>query len=144
MQRADSLYQFRNYILESLIERGYKYIARDSEGSIYVYSDKPIKRDWCWFGIDTDYGKSKNISLVSSLFTDIEWKDEEPFEIPCVNWDSVPVDTKVIVTGLDGSEWKCHFCKKYDWRTVLVFRDGKTSWTATKTQDIDIRRVRLA
>ena len=61
-----------------------------------------------------------------------------------VDWDSVPVDTKVIVTGVDGSEWNCHFCKKYDWRTVLVFHDGKTSWTTTKTQDIDIRRVRLA
>ncbi len=61
-----------------------------------------------------------------------------------INWDIVPVDTKVIVTGVDGSEWKCHFCKKYDCRTVSVFHDGKTSWTATKTQDIDIRRVRLA
>ncbi len=60
-----------------------------------------------------------------------------------VNWDIVPVDTKVIVTGVDGSEWKCHFCKKYDWRTVSVFRDGKTSWTTTKTQDIYIGRVRL-
>lgn len=65
-----------------------------------------------------------------------------------VDWDSVPVDTKVIVTGVDGSEWKCHFCKKYDCRTVSVFHDGKTSWTTDDVVDnvveVDINNVRLA
>ena len=141
---TDNLYEFRKYILEELIRMGYKYIARDDNEGLYAFSHQPIKRDWCWFGIDTDGGKSKNISLVSSLFTDIEWKDEEPFEIPCVNWDSVPVDTKVIVTGIDGSEWKCHFYKKVSNNSILVYRDGKTSWTSNDVVEVDVNNVRLA
>lgn len=64
-----------------------------------------------------------------------------------VNWDIVPVDTKVLVTGLDGSEWKCHFCRKLDNNSILVFRNGKTSWTANDVADVvevDINNVRLA
>ena len=83
----DNLYELRKHILEELIRMGYKYIARDDDEGLYAYSHQPVKRDWCWFGIDTDGGKSKNISLVSSLFTDIKWEDVEPFEIPYVELD---------------------------------------------------------
>lgn len=61
-----------------------------------------------------------------------------------VDWDSVPVDTKVIVTGLDGSEWKCHFYKKVSNNSILAFIDGKTSWTANDVVEIDTNNVRLA
>ena len=64
-----------------------------------------------------------------------------------VSWDNVPIDTKVIVTGLDGSEWKCHFYKKASNNSILVFRDGKTSWTANDLVDVvevDVNNVRLA
>lgn len=47
-----------------------------------------------------------------------------------VNWDNVPVDTKVIVAGVDGSEWKCHFARKVSNNSILLYRDGKTSWTS--------------
>lgn len=64
-----------------------------------------------------------------------------------VDWDSVPIDTKVLVTGLDGSEWKCHFYKKVSNNSILAFIDGKTSWTANDVADVvevDINNVRLA
>ena len=113
MQKEDNLFEFRNYILGDLIERGYKYIARDKDGAIFAYSDKPTKDRWLWDSNNaSDELFSENISLVSRMFTDIKWEDVEPFEIPYTNWKKVPVDTKVIVTGLDGSEWKCHFFKK--------------------------------
>lgn len=140
----DNLYEVRKWLFEDFEKDGYKYIARDKDGTLFAYSDKPIKQEKDWILISIDGRPWQDISLMSRVFTDIKWEDEKPFEIPCVNWDDVPVDTKVIVTGVDGSEWHCHFCKKYDCRTVSVFHDGKTSWTATKTQDIDIRRVRLA
>ena len=145
LKMEDNLFEFRNYIIKDLIDRGYKYIARDEDGAIYTYSSKPAKRERMWFfdyvSVDDTW---ENISLVSRMFTDVKWEDVEPFKISHTNWDDVPVDTKVIVTGVDDSEWKCHFCKKYDCSTVSVFNDGKISWTTTKTQDIDIRRVRLA
>ena len=143
---TDNLYEFRNYILEYLSERGYKYIARDSTGELFAYSRKPVKKG-CDFDIDTDGGAAEIISIVSRIFTDIEWEDENPFEIKYTNWDSVPIDTKVIVTGVDGSEWNCHFCKKLNDNAILVFRYGKTSWTANdvgEVVEVDINNVRLA
>ena len=80
---------------------------------------------------------------VSRIFPDIEWEDVEPFEIPYTNWGNVSVDTKVIVTGVDGSEWKCHFYKKVNDNSILVFRDGKTSWTTSDVVEIDINNVRF-
>ena len=138
---TDNLYEFRKYILEELIRMGYKYIARDENEQLYAYSDEPIKHSFGWAGDNT--GRLRNISLLSPIFTDIKWEDVEPFKIPYTNWKEVPVDTKVIVTGVDGSEWKCHFCKKVNDNAILAFIDGKTSWTANDVVEVDINNVRL-
>ena len=143
MKQADNLYELRKDILEDLEKDGYRYIARDKNGALYAYSDKPIKLEKSWFLSSVD-GALRNISSMPRAFTDIEWKDKEPFRIPWANWKDVPVDTKVIVTGVDGSEWKCHFCKKVNDNAILVFRDGKTSWTTDDVIEVDIDRVRLA
>ena len=137
LKMEDNLFYFRNYIIKDLVDRGYKYIARDKDGTIYAYSNKPVKLEKSWLFIkhsNTNY--RKNISLVSCIFTDIKWECVEPFRISCADLDSVPVDTKVIVTGLDGSEWHCHFCKKLNDNSILVFRDGKTSWTTDDVVEV--------
>lgn len=138
---ADKLYEARKLTFEDFEKDGYKYIARDKDGALFAFSDKPIKLERAWFIIPVD-GTRQNISFLSPIFTDIKWEDEKPFKIPYTNWDDVPVDTKVIVTGIDGSEWKCHFCKKLNDK-ILVFRDGKTSWTTNDVIEVDIDRVRL-
>lgn len=145
MKQADNLYELRKDIFEDFMKDGYKYIARDKDGAIFAYSDKPIKREKVWLLTSTD-GTWQDISLISRLFADVKWKDEEPFRIPYINLDNAPLDTKVIVTGLDGSEWKCHFYKKVSNNSILAFTDGKTSWTANDVEDVvevDINNVRL-
>ena len=53
----------------------YEWIARDKKGSIFLYIDKPVKRDF-WFD---DYG---TIRLpFDHLFQFIKWEDEEPYSI---------------------------------------------------------------
>ena len=143
MQKEDSLYELRKTIFEDFMKDGYKYIARDKDGALFAYSDEPIKREKVWLLTSTD-GTWQDISLMSRLFADVKWKDEEPFRIPYINLDNAPVDTKVIVAGVDGSEWKCHFCKKLNDNAILVFRDGKTSWTTNDVVEVDINNVRLA
>ena len=143
MQKEDSLYELRKSIFEDFMKDGYKYIARDKDGAIFAYSDEPIKREKVWILTSTD-GTWQDISLMSRLFADVKWKDEEPFRIPYINLDNAPVDTKVIVAGVDGSEWKCHFCKKVNDNAILVFIDGKTSWTTDDVVEVDIDNVRLA
>ena len=142
MQKEDSLYELRKSIFEDFMKDGHKYIARDKDGAIFAYSDEPIKREKVWILTSTD-GTWQDISLMSRLFADVKWKDEEPFRIPYINLDNAPVDTKVIVAGVDGSEWKCHFCKKLNDNAILVFRDGKTSWTTDDVVEVDIENVRL-
>ena len=61
-----------------------------------------------------------------------------------VDWDIVPIDTKVIVTVLDGSEWKCNFLEKVSNNSILVYREGKTSLTSTDVVEVYINNVRLA
>ena len=144
---TDNLYELRKDIFEDFMKDGYKYIARDKDGAIFAYSDKPIKREKVWLLTYTD-GTWQDISLISRLFADVKWKDEEPFRIPYINLDNAPLDTKVIVAGVDGSEWKCHFYKKVNDNSILVFRDGKTSWTTDDVVDnvveVDINNVRFA
>lgn len=142
VKQADNLYELRKDIFEDFMKDGYKYIARDKDGAIFAYSDKPIKREKVWLLTSTD-GTWQDISLISRLFSDVKWKDEEPFRIPYINLDNAPLDTKAIVAGVDGSEWKCHFYKKVNDNSILVFRDGKTSWTTDDVVEIDINNVRL-
>ena len=144
IKMVNNLDELRKYIFIDLIKRGYKYIARDKDGALFAFSDKPIKREKVWRLTSID-GTWKDISSLSRIFTDIKWEDVvAPFEIPYVNWDNVPVDTKVIVTGVDGSEWECHFYKKLNDNAILVFKDGKTSWTTNYVVEVDINNVRLA
>ena len=143
---TDNLYEFRKFIFKNLVKEGYKFIARDKDGTIYAFSRKPIRQGRVW-SFDRAFGdgnKLKDISIVSALFSNIKWEDEKPFEITYTNWDSVPIDTNVVVTGLDGSEWKCHFFKKVNDNSILVFRDGKTSWTTDDVVEVDINNVRFA
>lgn len=144
---TDNLYEARKFMFEDFEKDGYKYIAQDKDGTLFAYSSKPTKREKAWVLSYTNSSADdtyKDISLVSRMFANIKWEDEKPFEIPCTNWKEVPADAKVIVTGADDSEWKCHFCKKLNDNAILVFRDGKTSWTTDDVVEVDINNVRLA
>lgn len=79
---TDDLYKFRDYILETLIESGYKYIAKEKSGELLAYSRKPIKKGWVWdFNIDSYGDKWVKITVVSALFPTIRWMDKEPSRI---------------------------------------------------------------
>ena len=57
------------------LPKEYKWIARDKNGSIFLYIDKPVKRNF-WFD---DFG---TIRLpFDHLFQFIKWEDEEPYSI---------------------------------------------------------------
>ena len=135
IKMEDNLYEARKIMFEDFEKNGYKYIARDKDGALFTFSDKPIKLEKSWRLISVD-GTWKDISLLSRVFTDIGWEDEKPFRIPYANWDDVPVDAKVIVTGEYGSEWNCHCARKVSNNSILVYRDGKTSWTSNDVVEV--------
>ena len=133
LKMTDNLYEFRKFVLKDLIKEGYKYIARDKDGTIFAYSHKPIKQYRAWrFEIDIyDNGnKLKDMSLVSRIFTDIEWEDVAPFRIPYTDWEEVTVDTPVVYTNDSGKNYVRYFCK-YDDKNdrVVLYANGRTSLT---------------
>ena len=52
------------------------WIARDSDGSLFVYTEKPHKNKLCWF-IDNSYC----LEVDNNLFPEVRWEDEEPREL---------------------------------------------------------------
>ena len=128
---TDNLYEFRKFLFKNLVKEGLKYIARDKDGTIFAYSCRPIRRENAWI-LDTasEDGTYQNISLVSCIFTDIEWDDVEPFKIPYTNWKEVHVDTPVVYTNGDGKNYIRHFYK-YDEENdrVVLYAGGRTSFT---------------
>ena len=52
------------------------WVARDEDGILYMYPDKPQKRSYHWYPNKIGYMK-----LDDSLFPEVQWSDEEPTEI---------------------------------------------------------------
>lgn len=60
------------------INKNYKWIARDVDGRLFIYIDKPIKGDTYW---GYTYIYASPLDVYSHLFTCIKWEDEEPYLI---------------------------------------------------------------
>lgn len=56
----------------------YKYIARDKDGSLYVYKDKPSKKEDVWCSL---YGNCRVDRCIDDLLHFISWVDKEPMSI---------------------------------------------------------------
>ena len=153
IKMTDNLCEARKFALSDLVKVGYKYIARDKGGTIYAFSSKPIRRETVWV-VDIPphaVDKLKDISLVSCIFTDIEWTDVEPFRIPYTNWKEVPVDTPVLYTPViytsgigNGKTCVLHFCR-YDKEKdrVILYAEGRTSFTEQGTMATCPERVTI-
>ena len=62
------------------IDKKYKWIAKDKDGEVYIYIDKPKKEDKCW-NCNPYYFFKPLDTIKDSLFTEIQWEDEEPIRI---------------------------------------------------------------
>ena len=59
----------------------WKYIARDSNNSLFIYPIKPIRFGTCWM-VKNDYNVYKIAKDVyGNMFNFIRWEDEEPWGI---------------------------------------------------------------
>lgn len=59
------------------ISNVYEYIARDEDGILYCYTNKPQKNinDWCC------NGPACELLPLQDIFTNVKWEDEEPTRI---------------------------------------------------------------
>ncbi|MGO5578487.1 hypothetical protein [Catenibacterium mitsuokai] len=68
-------------ILKWLIDKDYKYIARDSGGGLYVYYEQPPKNDRVW---GSAIGDHFSICDFRDLFHFVKWEDSTPTSIEYV------------------------------------------------------------
>lgn len=59
-------------------DKRYKYIARDRDGSLYLYQEEPSKNEDVWGSL---YRHSNVSRFFYDLFKFIEWTDNYPFNI---------------------------------------------------------------
>lgn len=61
------------------IDKRYRWIARDDNGSLFIYGEKPIKKESSWISkMLIDWC---GIWIFNHLFQSIKWEDEEPYLI---------------------------------------------------------------
>ena len=63
-----------------ILENGDKeqhWIARDKNGGLYTYTEKPIKKTTIW----ENSSKSFELTYFKDLFQFIKWEDENPYNI---------------------------------------------------------------
>lgn len=58
-------------------EEDYLWVARDENGDLYLYQEKPQKQDNCAYWKDT----KEHFELDPDLFPNVKWEDEEPFAV---------------------------------------------------------------
>lgn len=61
------------------INKKYRWIARDEDTMLFVFTEKPFKLDYYWKCGNEDYECC--IYLFDHLFQSIKWEDEEPYLI---------------------------------------------------------------
>lgn len=61
-------------LLKFLNDKGFKYIARDSGGMVFIYHEKPSKKDEVWGSI---YGH-RILDDFEDLFQFVKWADTDP------------------------------------------------------------------
>ena len=60
------------------IDKRWRYIAKDKNGTISAFGSKPTKKERCWLNYE---GFDCLDVFKDSLFTEINWEDEEPIYI---------------------------------------------------------------
>ena len=69
----------------SLIERGFKYLARDEGGALFAYKYKPEKRMRVWVvsedAEDSEHPHYTQVNDGLCVYDTIQWEDKEPTEI---------------------------------------------------------------
>ena len=51
------------------------WVARDKDGKLFLYRDKPIKDKFVW------YSPGFSLVLASASFPEIKWSDDEPTKV---------------------------------------------------------------
>lgn len=122
------------FFLKGLYRQGYKYLFYNPVINIYIASEqKPYFKDDEFMSC---YG-DKRMAIVSSLEVAIVQELLEDYlyieidkHIDVVDWENVPVDTKIIVSHSPNSPDYCRYFAEYKDGKVYAWDYCATSWSS--------------
>lgn len=145
----------RDKEIAKAIDGKYKYMARDEDGSLWLYERKPIKNGAGYWAIDWEdhLGAKEKVDCRPNVyfpigevfFLDVQWKDSEPTRINEIYDVVTETEARIAVQTLckycghrqkPGTYSPCHNCGIENWCKTLMSR---RSWDmpdlrALKTQ----------
>lgn len=60
---------------------GYRYLAMDADGEVYMYKDKPVKQSISWNAPIYMHSNKHNPALIPYTVSFVSWSDSEPVDI---------------------------------------------------------------
>ena len=119
--------------LRDLHQKGFRFVFYNPTIMVYIASEqKPRFKDNKYMHC---YG-TKKTAIVSSLEVAVvkEWLESCNYitiedHIDCIDWENVPVDTKIIVSHSIGGADYCRYFAEYIGGKVYAWDYGATSWS---------------
>ena len=67
------------WLLKSLLESGFNYLARDANGDLWMYPSRPIKKNTTWWESTTGEVNAERVN--NHYFPEVKWTHEMPTKI---------------------------------------------------------------
>lgn len=110
--------EFTDYLFKIMYELGYKK-AEVAKGGVFFYKGDTLMTVW-----------TPRVPTECTCFAD-KWQCIDIGEyLGVVDWESVEVDTPILV-GNDNKTWFKRYFAKYEDGKVYAWLNGKTSWSST-------------
>ena len=110
--------EFTDYLFKIMYELGYKK-AEVAKGGVFFYKCDTLMTTW-----------TPRVPTECTCFPD-KWQCIDICEyLDIVDWESVEVDTPILV-GNDNKTWFKRYFAKYEDGKVYAWLNGKTSWSST-------------
>ena len=132
----------RNWLLQKLYDRGFKYIFHSGVLGGYLAVKQPPKIKNNHTYVD---GSFERIDILSDLIPDFNepnYLDIGKY-LGIIDWSKIPVDTPIKVQRGNGVVVNRHFAT-FDNCKVYYYQDGRTSWSNVGTKSVLIKNVKLA
>nr|DAV40899.1 MAG TPA: hypothetical protein [Caudoviricetes sp.] len=110
--------EFTDYLFKIMYELGYRK-AEVAKGGVFFYKCDTLMTVW-----------TPRVPTECTCFAD-KWQCIDIGEyLDVVDWESVEVDTPILV-GNDNKTWFKRYFAKYEDGKVYAWLNGKTSWSST-------------